>query len=473
MPIRTTPLLALAFFSLSLSACFGESQTMKPTPEKTRSFDGIELFTPEALAWPEAAWPRQGSLSFYFRVEGFEDSRQLDLEKGEYLGTKFLRGPAFDLQLYFTEKGAGGLALITRQEGGGEKRFTLPIIHLRGGQTYHVALNWDLDAKDFSAHFNGIDQGDLGHWGDETRLLLDPDEPTVLDGGFAKDPTVRLWLGALTLDENQRLPDSATLGTIPPLRTEGRVTYGDTPMDLSDYRTELLYAVDFAEPQNIVHESQLFDDGKRVRLPEGDDTWVLEGPEALTLETRPDGLHMETPDPEDRKNGHWVLWLNREFPDDILVEYSFTPESTRQGLNILFFAAHNPEGDSIFDLDLPYRGGNFREYIIGAINSYHISPWATDSENLRATSNMRKNAGFHLVARGNDVIGGAEDGPHTVRILKSGGTIRMEADGVLCLTFDDDGQTYGPVYGGGAIGIRFMAHTGSATLHSLKVYALE
>lgn len=78
-----------------------------------------------------------------------------------------------------------------------------------------------------------------------------------------------------------------------------------------------------------------------------------------------------------------------------------------------------------------------------------------------------------VVARGNDVIGGAEDSPHTVRVLKSGGTIRMEADGVLCLTFDDDGQTYGPVYGDGAVDLRFMAHTGSATLHSLKVSALE
>ena len=45
--------------------------------------------------------------------------------------------------------------------------------------------------------------------------------------------------------------------------------------------------------------------------------------------------------------------------------------------------------------------------------------------------------------------------------------------GELYLEFDDDGKSYGPVWAGGNIGIRFMAHSVSAKVHSLKVYQLS
>jgi hypothetical protein len=57
--------------------------------------------------------------------------------------------------------------------------------------------------------------------------------------------------------------------------------------------------------------------------------------------------------------------------------------------------------------------------------------------------------------------------------MKNGGTIRMESNGIQCLAFDDDGETYGPIYGEGNIGFRFMAHTGYATLHGLRVFEVD
>jgi hypothetical protein len=86
---------------------------------------------------------------------------------------------------------------------------------------------------------------------------------------------------------------------------------------------------------------------------------------------------------------------------------------------------------------------------------------------------MRKNSGFYVTTVGNDLIGGAGSGPHTVRILKHGGRVRLEANGELALAFDDDGEHYGPIWGSGNIGIRFMAYTMSAVVHELRVYELD
>jgi hypothetical protein len=431
--------------------------------------DGAELDIGE--------WADRGTLSFLMRMEGIEDSRRMDLESGEYSGVKFLRGPAFDLHLYFTQKGAGGIGVIIQTESGEEKRYNAPLTHLIGNKTYHITLTWDLGERKFGVYYNGIPQGDIAHWSkDRPTLVLDPDKTTLLASSLSQHPEVKLLLGQFELADEIRpeatIREMDILEQLEPLVSEGRVEY-DHPMALDGYALREIYAVDFAQPQRIVPERALFEGDKRIRLPHAEEEWILEGPEGMRLETREDGLRMETSDPDDPVNGAWVLWANRTFPENYLVEYSFTPRTDRQGLHILFFSAHNPDGDSIFDLDLPYRGGSFREYIVGAINSYHISPWATDGESLRATSNMRKNAGFHLVARGNDVIGGSGPGPHTVRILKNGGTIRMESNGIQCLAFDDDGGTYGPVYGEGTIGFRFMAHTGYATLHDLRVFEVD
>ena len=88
---------------------------------------------------------------------------------------------------------------------------------------------------------------------------------------------------------------------------------------------------------------------------------------------------------------------------------------------------------------------------------------------------MRKNSGFRLVACGEDQIQGRGlgRGPHRVRFLKDGSSIRVEANGRLSVAFDDDGKTWGSVRGDGYIGLRQMNHTRSARYRNLRVYAVQ
>ena len=117
------------------------------------------------------------------------------------------------------------------------------------------------------------------------------------------------------------------------------------------------------------------------------------------------------------------------------------------------------------------RDGTFRQYINGDIDNYHVSYWASG----RGTINVRKNAGFYLTAIGKDLVADAGPGSYqTVRVYKRGGKIRVMVDDVLAVSFDDDGQRYGPVHDhSGWIGLRQMGHTGWARYDALRVYPLN
>jgi len=78
----------------------------------------------------------------------------------------------------------------------------------------------------------------------------------------------------------------------------------------------------------------------------------------------------------------------------------------------------------------------FPNYHTGALNNYHISYWA----GTRGSANLRKNHGSMLAAVGNDVIAGQTPGPHRVRLLKTGGKVRLEARGKRALSYDDPGK---------------------------------
>nr|MBC8374241.1 DUF1961 family protein [Planctomycetota bacterium] len=150
---------------------------------------------------------------------------------------------------------------------------------------------------------------------------------------------------------------------VPSLDGEGRTDYGG-PLDLAPYRLTPVYEADFTKPLGVVHEDELFDGDRRARLPEGKD-WVLEGPgRAWTDEGR---LHLESFKPQE--NGHVVLWSTRVFPEDFLLEFGMSPKDSENGLNIVFLGATSREGGGIFDLDLPHRGGIFKDYHSGALKS--------------------------------------------------------------------------------------------------------
>ena len=144
-------------------------------------------------------------------------------------------------------------------------------------------------------------------------------------------------------------------------------------------------------------------------------------------------------------------------PADFLLEFKVRPQDRKQGLNIVFFNARGLHGESIFDPTLKPRSGIFAQYHSGDLNNYHISYWAGE----RGTANVRKNAGFQLVATGKDLVAPAPADPfQTTRLYKRGGTIRLMVDDVIEVAFDDDGKTYGLLWThSGWIGLRQMAHT--------------
>jgi hypothetical protein len=166
-----------------------------------------------------------------------------------------------------------------------------------------------------------------------------------------------------------------------------------------------------------------------------------------------------------------VAWLKRELPKNYLLEFDVNFADRQKGLAIVFFSARGKEGQSIFDPSLKKRDGNFNQYINGDINNYHISYWAGG----RGSANVRKNAGFHLTAIGQDLICTGKKGSYqTVRVYKRGGKIRLTVDDMLAVALDDDGKTYGPVHDHpGWIGLRQMGHSTWGKYDSLRVYPLK
>ena len=260
--------------------------------------------------------------------------------------------------------------------------------------------------------------------------------------------------------------------------------FGEDGLDLSGYKLDPVYETDFENPEEhkIVDESkELIKDGERQPLPEGTD-WVYEGVDKAWIEDGKLWIGSEDADLKfqeglKRARYHSVLWNTREFPEDFLLEFTFT-QTRKTGLNIVFFAAKAGEeagGGSIFKPGLPKRRGRFNNYTKGPIDSYHISYFATTPRgNARGHSNMRKNSGFHLVAEGKDFISDIEDpGPHTVRVLKVGPEVTLEVNGKIALEWTDTGEAGGPPHGAGCIGLRQMKHSAICSYDTFKVWEVS
>lgn len=215
------------------------------------------------------------------------------------------------------------------------------------------------------------------------------------------------------------------------------------PMDVAWDRP--VYQTGFDDPSEL--RNWKLEGGKRVSIANG----------KLVLESEPG-----------QKDNHLVCWLTKEMPADFLLEFTVRPQDRSEGLNIVFFSTRGARGESIFDPALKPRAGVFKQYHSSDLNGYHISYWAGG----RGTANVRKNAGFHLVATGPDRVRDApKDSFQVVRVYKRGGTIRLMIDNVISVAFDDDGKTYGAVWNHpGWIGLRQMGHTVRCEYDSLKVF---
>ena len=416
-----------------------------------------------------AEFTSSGTLGFRFRCS--RTVRKTSDPTHPAVRLRLVHCPVLDVTLEETKRHPQ--LWIDVHEAEPRKRYgNVLLSHLEGGRWYHLAVAWDAPTGRLEVFLNGVRQQYAIRgfrkpqpWKPPPRLSGD-----LVFGATpaAGDPTLRIETDSAKvwtrfLDEAEVRAELGGLKLLA-LDGEGRTVHA-APLDLAPYTLTPVYQADFSRPLSVVAEDALFDGERRTRLPEGKD-WVLEGPgRAWTEKGR---LHIESSRPT--QGGHVVLWNTRTLPADFLLEFAVSPRDSSNGLNIVFFCATSREGGDIFGLSLPRRGGIFKNYHTGALNSYHISYWAGG---LRRTANLRKNYGFFLPACGDDRIANQGPGPHTVRLLKAGGSIRLETRGRIALAFDDGGKTYGPVHGPGRIGLRQMGHTHRASYSAFKVWRVE
>ncbi len=200
----------------------------------------------------------------------------------------------------------------------------------------------------------------------------------------------------------------------------------------------------------------------------------LEGRAGMSF---PEGrLRLENAESADLgQKANYVLWCPRPFPADFLMELDFRP-IREPGLAMIFFAASGKDGRDLFDPALAPRTGEYVQYHHGEINAFHLSFFRRKEKDERAfhTCNLRKSYGFHLVAQGADPIPDAADAEemYTLSLLKRGPEVRFAVDGLEVLSFRDDGISWGPLLGGGYIGLRQLAPM-IGDYAGLRVYSLK
>lgn len=193
--------------------------------------------------------------------------------------------------------------------------------------------------------------------------------------------------------------------------------------------------------------------------PECMKDFILEGKARIGF---PEGhLRLENAESEQLgQKANYVYWCTREFPADFLLEIDFRP-LREPGLAMLFFSASGTEGRSLFDPSLAPRTGEYIQYHHGDINAFHVSFFRRKEPDERSfhTCNLRKSYGLHMAAQGADPIPDAADASrfYHLSLLKSGADVDFAIDGLSILHFHDDGTSYGPILGGGCIGLRQLA----------------
>ncbi|NQU42021.1 DUF1961 family protein [bacterium] len=201
----------------------------------------------------------------------------------------------------------------------------------------------------------------------------------------------------------------------------------------------------------------------------------MEGEACLTFPRERMRLENAHPsDPEKSRHGNYLLWCPMDFPADIAVSWEFLPR-TDDGLAMFWMAAAGRQGEDLFDPSLAPRDGDYWQYHRGDINGFHVSYYRRNpSERHFQTCNLRKSHGFYLVAQGADPLPNSRDVKdfYQMEAARCGPEFRLSMNGLMVLRWHDDGQSFGPVLGGGKIGFRQMAGL-IAEYRNLKVHAVR
>ncbi|MDP9982415.1 hypothetical protein J2W14_001803 [Pseudarthrobacter oxydans] len=185
--------------------------------------------------------------------------------------------------------------------------------------------------------------------------------------------------------------------------------------------------------------------------------WVPEGP--LNVGSRDGALELSGSlhDEEFGDHAHWTFWCPVEFPDGIRISWEFLPLA-EPGLAMVFFAAEGQGGRDLFSPGLAARTGYYPQYHPGDIDALHVSYFRHKHASERAfrTCNLRKSAGFELVAQGADPLPPTEDALDFYRmaVVKDGPQVAFSINGLTLFEWTDQSDS---VLAGGRLGFRQMA----------------
>ena len=185
--------------------------------------------------------------------------------------------------------------------------------------------------------------------------------------------------------------------------------------------------------------------------------WVPEGP--VNLGSRDGALELSgsLDDEEFGDHAHWTFWCPVEFPDGIRISWEFLPLA-EPGLAMVFFAAEGQGGHDLFSPGLAARTGYYPQYHSGDINALHLSYFRHKHASERAfrTCNLRKSAGFELVAQGADPLPPTEDALNFYRmqVVKDGPKVAFSVNGLTLFEWTDQSDS---LLAGGRLGFRQMA----------------
>jgi hypothetical protein len=168
-----------------------------------------------------------------------------------------------------------------------------------------------------------------------------------------------------------------------------------------------------------------------------------------------------------------MAFCKKEFPDNIAIEYDLLVEN-HDGLLIIFIALKGVQGEDAIT-GVPARQGTFEDYVgpKASTRSYHVSVCRYDDRGKHTgVSNWRRNPGLNLMASGEDLCRETNKSYH-VKIVKRGGTCRLEVDGRPGPDFVDPKKLPGAVPDGGKIGFRAIGSKAVFRISSFKVTTLE
>ena len=158
--------------------------------------------------------------------------------------------------------------------------------------------------------------------------------------------------------------------------------------------------------------------------------WMSEG--AVVAEIENGKLRFESLAHDTLKVERGNIWWKKRFEGPILIEYEYR-SATQHGLSMVWWFAHSRNDTALLEQQ---RTGDYKEYIVGNMNGYHISYHRNDSRK----TNFRKSYGFHLLSSVVDPVPLKDTSRHTIQIYSQENRFRFLVDGELVHTFTDTGQ---------------------------------